>query len=173
MPASDQTVLIATGAALVGVIAGFFGMLHLAGGAAGGAAGGTKSNPLPNPLKAQAQIRHDGWSYKAVVRHWGRGTGTDYYRYDGAWRPISWDQMPSAAYRKLRAALWADHRRGPAMENPVRACKGTMRAPVGSPRQRSFCARMCGAKRINTGVATRNDPNSCINQSLRRWKCRC
>jgi hypothetical protein len=37
-PVSEQTVLLATGAALVGVVAGFFVMLHLAGGAAGASA---------------------------------------------------------------------------------------------------------------------------------------
>lgn len=52
-------------------------------------------------------------------------------------------------------------------------CKGYKKSPVGSPRQRSFCKRMCGMKKHNTGAATTKDPDSCINQSLRRWKCRC
>lgn len=52
-------------------------------------------------------------------------------------------------------------------------CKGYKKSPVGSPRQRSFCKRMCGMKKKNTGSETASDPDSCINQSLRRWKCRC
>lgn len=52
-------------------------------------------------------------------------------------------------------------------------CKGSEKAPVGSPRQRSFCRRMCGHRKKNTGSKTAKDPDSCINQSLRRWKCRC
>lgn len=52
-------------------------------------------------------------------------------------------------------------------------CKGSESAPVGSPRQRSFCKRMCGHKKKNTGSKTASDPDSCIRQALRRWKCRC
>lgn len=52
-------------------------------------------------------------------------------------------------------------------------CKGYKKSPVGSPRQRSFCRRMCGMRKKNTGAATAKDPDSCINQSLRRWRCRC
>ena len=58
--------------------------------------------------KAVAELRHGGWSYKAVVRHWGSGTGTDYFRYDGRWVPIAWDQMPRSAYMALRARLKVD-----------------------------------------------------------------
>lgn len=54
-----------------------------------------------------------------------------------------------------------------------RDCVGTKSAPVGSPRQRSFCRRMCGHMKKNTSAETASDPNSCIRQSLRRWKCRC
>lgn len=52
-------------------------------------------------------------------------------------------------------------------------CKGTESSPVGSPRQRSFCKRMCGHMKKNTSSETASDPDSCIRQSLRRWKCRC
>jgi hypothetical protein len=52
-------------------------------------------------------------------------------------------------------------------------CKGYKKSPVGSPRQRSFCSRMCGHKKKNTSSKTAEDRDSCINQALRRWKCRC
>jgi DNA-binding ferritin-like protein len=52
-------------------------------------------------------------------------------------------------------------------------CKGTEFSPVGSPRQRAFCGRMCGHRKKNTKGKGKKDPDSCINQALRRWKCRC
>jgi DNA-binding ferritin-like protein len=52
-------------------------------------------------------------------------------------------------------------------------CKGTESSPVGSPRQRAFCGRMCGHRKKNTKSKGKKDPDSCINQALRRWKCRC
>ena len=52
-------------------------------------------------------------------------------------------------------------------------CKGSKKAPVGSPRQRSFCRRMCGHRKKNTGTKAAKNKDSCINQSLRRWRCRC
>ena len=38
-------------------------------------------------------------------------------------------------------------------------------------RRKSFCARMGGMKKKLTSAKTRNDPNSRINKSLRKWKC--
>lgn len=38
-------------------------------------------------------------------------------------------------------------------------------------RRKSFCARMEGMKRKNTGSKTANDPNSRINKSLKAWNC--
>lgn len=52
-------------------------------------------------------------------------------------------------------------------------CVGKVSAPVGSPRQRSFCKRMCGHKKKNTSKNVADDPDSCIRKALRRWKCRC
>ena len=40
-------------------------------------------------------------------------------------------------------------------------------------RRRSFCKRMCGMKKRLTGSKARNNPNSRINLSLKKWKCRC
>jgi hypothetical protein len=52
-------------------------------------------------------------------------------------------------------------------------CVGTKHSPVGSPRQRAFCARHCGMKKKRTSKEVADDPESCINKGLRRWKCRC
>ena len=38
-------------------------------------------------------------------------------------------------------------------------------------RRKSFCARMTGMKKKMTGSKKRNDPDSRINKSLRKWNC--
>lgn len=38
-------------------------------------------------------------------------------------------------------------------------------------RRKSFCARMGGMKKKNTGSKAARDPNSRINKSLRAWDC--
>lgn len=58
---------------------------------------------------------------------------------------------------------------------------GDLKAPVteknpkgkAKKRQDSFCSRMCGMKRVNTGAKTKSDPDSRINKSLRKWNCKC
>ena len=58
---------------------------------------------------------------------------------------------------------------------------GNLKAPVteknpkgkAKKRQHSFCSRMCGMKRVNTGASTAKDPDSRINKSLRKWNCKC
>lgn len=58
---------------------------------------------------------------------------------------------------------------------------GDLKAPVTesnptgerAKRQNSFCSRMCGMKRVNTGSKTKSDPDSRINKSLRKWNCKC
>jgi hypothetical protein len=58
---------------------------------------------------------------------------------------------------------------------------GTLKAPVTesnpkgerASRQNSFCSRMCGMKRVNTGSKAKSDPDSRINKSLRKWNCKC
>jgi hypothetical protein len=44
--------------------------------------------------------------------------------------------------------------------------------PEGGARKDSFCARMKGMKAKLTSSETANDPDSRINKSLRKWKCR-
>lgn len=58
---------------------------------------------------------------------------------------------------------------------------GTLKPPVTesnpsgerAKRQNSFCSRMCGMKRVNTGAEAKKDPDSRINKSLRKWNCKC
>ncbi len=58
-------------------------------------------------------------------------------------------------------------------KNNAPKCTGWKKAPVGSPKQRAFCKRHCGMKKKLTSKKVADDPDSCINQGLRRWKCRC
>lgn len=61
------------------------------------------------------------------------------------------------------------------------ATGGNLKAPVTesnpdgerAKRQNSFCSRMCGMKRVNTGAKAKSDPDSRINKSLRKWNCKC
>lgn len=58
-------------------------------------------------------------------------------------------------------------------DNNEAKCEGYKSAPVGSPKQKAFCKRHCGMKKKLTSKEVANDPDSCINKGLRRWKCRC
>jgi len=56
---------------------------------------------------------------------------------------------------------------------------GKLKPPAPSPktkadkgRKASFCARMSGMKKKLTSAKTARDPNSRINKSLRKWKCK-
>ena len=48
----------------------------------------------------------------------------------------------------------------------------TEKSPSGkrAARRKSFCARMTGMKKL-ASEETKRDPNSRINQSLKRWRC--
>jgi hypothetical protein len=45
------------------------------------------------------------------------------------------------------------------------------KSPKSAARRKSFCARMKGMKSKMTGAEKKNDPNSRINKSLRKWDC--
>lgn len=62
-----------------------------------------------------------------------------------------------------------------------RATGGNLKAPVTeskptgerAKRRSSFCSRMCGMKKHETGSKTKKDPDSRINKALRKWNCKC
>ena len=60
--------------------------------------------------------------------------------------------------------------KGGTLKPPVSA-KQAKRSPKAAARRRSFCARMSGMRAKLTSAKTRNDPNSRINKSLRKWDC--
>ena len=45
------------------------------------------------------------------------------------------------------------------------------KSKTAAARRKSFCERMQGMKDKLTGEKAKNDPNSRINKSLRRWDC--
>jgi hypothetical protein len=78
----------------------------------------------PAPF-ATAEVRHGGWSYRAVMYdEWagsyaGAARRTEYFRYDGEWKPIPWDAVPKPAYRQLRVMLRDPAQRTLDEENPM------------------------------------------------------
>jgi len=62
-----------------------------------------------------------------------------------------------------------------------KATGGHLKAPVteknptgkAKARRHSFCSRMCGMKKHETGAKTKSDPDSRINKALRKWNCKC
>jgi hypothetical protein len=67
-----------------------------------------------------------------------------------------------------------DSYKGGKLKAPVSA-KTAKKNPKGKAagRRKSFCARMCGMKKKNTGAKGKRDPDSRINKSLRKWDCNC
>ena len=56
------------------------------------------------------------------------------------------------------------------LKRPV-SVKQAKRSPKAAARRESFCARMGGMKKKNTGAKKRKDPASKINRSLAAWDC--
>jgi hypothetical protein len=68
--------------------------------------------------------------------------------------------------------------KGRASYNAANPGKPGLKPPAPNPktkkdagRRKSFCARMEGMKKKNTGSKAAKDPNSRINKSLRAWNC--
>jgi hypothetical protein len=107
--------------------------------------------------------------------------GDKNYPDKGQWDKLSKQGESSPAWQRsegknseggLNAAGRASYNRetGGNLKAPV-----TEKKPEGAraKRQNSFCSRMCGHKRKNTGSATKSDPESRINKALRKWRCKC
>jgi hypothetical protein len=64
-----------------------------------------KTNKWTQAVKGVgAEIRMDGFSWKAVVSHLGGG-GTRYFKFNGHWYEVVQSDMPSRVYRALRKVL--------------------------------------------------------------------
>lgn len=101
----------------------------------------------------------------------------------------SWKKVTSISEKKAGTPAW-QRSEGKNSEGGLnekgrksyeRETGGNLKAPVTeknpkgkrAKRQNSFCARMCGMKRVNTGSKAKKDPDSRINKSLRKWNCKC
>lgn len=59
---------------------------------------------------------------------------------------------------------------GSNLKPPVKKAEAA-KSKKSAARRKSFCARMEGMKKHNTGSKAAKDPNSRINKSLRAWDC--
>ena len=101
----------------------------------------------------------------------------------------SWNKVTAESEKKAGTPAWQRsegkneegglNAKGRASYN--RATGGNLKAPVTesnpkgdrAKRQNSFCSRMCGMKKHETGSKTKKDPDSRINKALRKWNCKC
>lgn len=110
----------------------------------------------------------------------------------GKYEPIdwkNWKHVASVINKKASSPAWqrsaGKNEAGGLNEKGRKSYErehgGNLQAPVteknptgkAEKRQNSFCSRMCGMKRVNTGAKTKSDPDSRINKSLRKWNCKC
>jgi hypothetical protein len=97
------------------------------------------------------------------------------------WKKLTAKQASSPAWQRSEGKNPEGGLNAKGRASYNRETGGNLKAPVTEKnpkgekagRQNSFCARMCGHKRKNTGAATRNDPDSRVNKALRKWRCKC
>jgi len=85
----------------------------------------------------------------------------------GAWTRKEGKNPEGGLNAKGRASL---KREGHNIKPPV-SREQAQKSDMDAARRRSFCARMQGMKAKLTGAKTKNDPDSRINKSLRKWDC--
>lgn len=117
-------------------------------------AAGALTQPESNPFTA-----HDIWSQALANKQSAASP---------AWQRSEGKNEEGGLNEKGRKSYEREH--GGNLKAPV-----TEKNPTGKAKKRrhSFCSRMCGMKRVNTGASTAKDPDSRINKSLRKWNCKC
>jgi hypothetical protein len=121
-----------------------------------------QSNPQFNPIQA-----YSGLSASGVIDG-NSALGVKKTASAPAWQRSAGKNEEGGLNEKGRKSYEREH--GGNLKAPV-----TEKNPKGKAkkRQNSFCSRMCGMKRVNTGASTAKDPDSRINKSLRKWNCKC
>ena len=97
------------------------------------------------------------------------------------WKKLTKDAASSPAWQRSEGKNPEGGLNAKGRASYKRETGGTLKAPVTesnpkgerAKRQNSFCSRMCGMKRKNTGSKAQSDPDSRINKSLRKWNCKC
>jgi hypothetical protein len=121
-----------------------------------------KSSPNFNPIQAYSGLSSSG------VIDGNASLGVKKTASTPAWQRSAGKNEEGGLNEKGRKSYEREH--GGNLKAPV-----TEKNPKGKAkkRQNSFCSRMCGMKRVNTGASTAKDPDSRINKSLRKWNCKC
>lgn len=125
---------------------------------------GGGSNPSANPINSYGAISSDG-TINGNAAFGGPSIGK---LASAAWQRAAGKNPEGGLNEKGRKSY--ERETGGNLKAPV-----TESNPKGerAKRQNSFCSRMCGMKRVNTGVKAKSDPDSRINKSLRKWNCKC
>ena len=154
-----------------------FGPLSASGQLNGNAAFGVKNSPDSSKSAAQSKPCSCGCGDTVATCKCGsdckcRQPGGSCYKGEKqagtpAWTRSEGKNPEGGLNAKGRASLKAQ---GHDIKAPV-----TESNPSGerAKRQNSFCSRMCGMKKVNTGAEAKKDPDSRINKSLRKWNCKC
>ena len=85
----------------------------------------------------------------------------------GAWTRKEGKNPEGGLNAKGRASL---KREGHDIKPPV-SREQAQKSVMDAARRSSFCKRMEGMREKLTGAKAKNDPNSRINKSLRKWDC--
>lgn len=114
------------------------------------------------PAKPGDKDYPDAKSWKKVTAISEKQSGTP------AWQRSAGKNEEGGLNAKGRASY--NRETGGHLKAPV-----TEKNPTGerNKRQNSFCSRMCGMKKHETGSKTKSDPDSRINKALRKWNCKC
>ena len=125
---------------------------------------GGGSNPSANPINSYGAISSSG-EINGNAAFGGPSIGK---LASAAWQRAAGKNPEGGLNEKGRKSY--ERETGGNLKAPV-----TESNPTGerASRQNSFCARMCGMKRVNTGAKTKSDPDSRINKSLSKWNCKC
>jgi hypothetical protein len=129
---------------------------------------GGGSSPNANPINSFGAISSSGDINGNASFGTAKGMGGEKLAGTPAWQRSAGKNEEGGLNEKGRKSYEREH--GGNLKAPVTESK-----PKGerAKRQNSFCSRMCGMKRVNTGSKTKKDPDSRINKSLRKWNCKC
>jgi acylphosphatase len=127
---------------------------------------GGGSSPNANPINSYGAISSSGDINGNAS--FGTANSSEKISSTPAWQRSEGKNEAGGLNEKGRKSYEREH--GGNLKAPV-----TESNPKGdrAKRQNSFCSRMCGMRRVNTGASTAKDPDSRINKSLRKWNCKC
>jgi hypothetical protein len=99
-----------------------------------------------------------------------------YYKKGGGVKSPAWQRKegkdPSGGLNKKGVASYRRQKPGSKLQTAVTTKPSKLKkGSKAANRRKSFCARMSGMKKKLTSAKTKNDPNSRINKSLRKWNC--